>query len=48
MVEQGTLFSQQVQTVLPPENREKKWEMKKDFISQKYTTSWEEIPSVFV
>lgn len=48
MVEQGTLFSQQVQTVLPPENREKKWEMKQDFISQKYTTSWEEIPSVFV
>lgn len=47
-MEQGTLFSENIQSVLPPENKEKKWEMKQDFISQKYTTSWDEIPNVFV
>lgn len=47
-VEQGTLFSSSVQLVQPPVNTEHNWEMKQDFMSQKYTTSWEEIPSVFV
>lgn len=47
-MEQGTLFSENIQSVLPPENKEKKWEMRQDFISQKYTTSWDEIPNVFV
>lgn len=47
-VEQITLFPQSIQTVLPPNNIEKKWEMRQDFISQKYTTSWDEIPNVFV
>lgn len=47
-VEQGTLFSGSIQMVQPPANVEKDWEMRQDFMSQKYTTSWEEIPSVFV
>ena len=47
-VVQGSLFTEKIESVLPPENVEKKWEMKQDFMSQKYTTSWDEIPSVFV
>lgn len=47
-IEQGTLFSSSIQLIQPPSNKEKKWEMKQDFISQKFTTSWEDIPSVFV
>ena len=47
-MEQTTLFSEDIQSVLPPDNKEKKWEMKQDFISQKYTTEWDEIPTVFV
>ena len=27
---------------------DKKWEMKQDYITQKYTTSWDELPLVFV
>ena len=47
-IEQGTLFSSSIQVVQPPVNVQKEWEMRQDFISQKYTTSWEEIPSCFV
>lgn len=47
-IEQGTLFSSSIQVVQPPVNVKKDWEMKQDFMSQKYTTSWEEIPSCFV
>ena len=47
-IEQGTLFSSTIQVVQPPANREKKWEMRQEFISQKFTTSWSDIPSVFV
>lgn len=47
-IEQGTLFGSSIQLVQPPANTEKKWEMRQEFMSQKYTTSWEEIPSVFV
>ena len=47
-IEQGTLFSSTIQMVQPPSNTEKKWEMRQEFISQKFTTSWEDIPSVFV
>jgi len=47
-IEQGTLFSGTIQMVQPPINVEKSWEMRQDFMSQKFTTSWEEIPSVFV
>jgi len=45
---QGTLFTTLIQYIQPPENKEKKWEMRQDFISQKFTTSWDDIPSVFV
>jgi len=47
-VQQTKLFSSSVQLIQPPKNTEQKWEMKQDYISQKYTTSWSEIPSVFV
>lgn len=47
-VEQTSLFAEEVQTVIPPSNTQKKWEMRQDFISKKYTTSWDEIPFVFV
>ena len=47
-IEQGKLFSESYETITPPQNSEKKWEMKQNFISQKYTTSWDEIPLVFV
>jgi DNA polymerase V len=47
-IEQGTLFSTSIQVIQPPANIEKKWEMRQDFMSQKYTTEWNEIPSVFV
>jgi len=47
-IEQGTLFSSAIQLVQPPANIEKKWEMRQEFMSQKFTTSWADIPSVFV
>jgi DNA polymerase V len=45
---QGTLFSTKVQPVQPPVNTEKKWEMKQDFLTQKYTTSWNDLPVCLV
>jgi DNA polymerase V len=47
-IEQGTLFSLSIQPVQPPVTKDKKWEMKQEYISQKFTTSWADIPSVFV
>lgn len=47
-VEQGTLFMSSIQMVQPPINTEKQWSMKQDFISKKFTTSWEDIPTVVV
>lgn len=47
-IEQTTLFTSTIQIIQPPANQEKKWEMRQDFMSQKYTTSWEQIPKVFV
>lgn len=47
-IEQGTLFQNEVQMVQVPANEDKKWEMNQEYISQKYTTSWEDIPKVFV
>lgn len=47
-IEQGTLFSKSIQIVQPPANIEKDWEMRQDFMSQKFTTDWSEIPKVFV
>lgn len=45
---QTSLFEQTIQIIQVPINKEKKWEMKQDFVSRKYTTSWDEIPEVFV
>ena len=47
-VQQTTLFNEDILSIEPPQNKEKKWEMRQEFISPKYTTSWDEIPSVFV
>ena len=47
-VEQGTLFSSSIQIIQPPVNIDKNWEMKQDFVSQKFTTNWNDIPKVFV
>jgi DNA polymerase V len=47
-LEQGTLFNNVIQMVQPPVNENKEWEMNQGYISQKYTTSWEDIPKVFV
>jgi DNA polymerase V len=47
-IQQGTLFSMAIQPIQPPTNTEKKWEMRQEYISQKFTTSWADIPSVFV
>lgn len=47
-VKQITLFTEPIQSVIKPVNVEKKWEMKQEYISQKYTTSWDELPLVFV
>jgi len=47
-IEQPTLFTTSIQLVQAPINKKKEWEMRQDFMSQKYTTSWDEIPKVFV
>jgi len=47
-IEQSTLFNGTLQLVQPPANKQKDWEMRQEFMSQKYTTSWEQIPKVFV
>lgn len=43
-VEQLNLFSENIPYIKPPNTIEKKWEMKQNFISKKYTTSWSDIP----
>mgnify|MGYP003346711889 FL=1 len=45
---QITLFQSSLQMVSPPSNTEKRWEMKQEFITKKYTTKWEDIPECFV
>lgn len=47
-VEQMKLFTEEYQKVSVPTNTEKKWEMKQDFISPRYTTKWDELPLVFL
>lgn len=47
-IEQTSLFSNSIQLIQPPVNKQKDWEMRQEFISPKYTTSWEQIPKVFV
>ena len=45
---QTTLFTEEIKIVQPPVSLTNKWEMRQDFKTQHYTTSWEEIPEVFV
>ena len=47
-VKQITLFTEPLDVVPVPQNVDKKWEMKQEYITQKYTTSWDELPLVFV
>jgi DNA polymerase V len=47
-VKQITLFTEPIEEFIKPTNEEKKWEMRQDYVSQHYTTSWDEIPLVFV
>lgn len=47
-VKQITLFTEPINLIQTPINISNKWEMKQEYISQKYTTSWEELPLVFV
>jgi DNA polymerase V len=47
-VKQITLFTEPLDVVPVPQNVDKKWEMIQDYITQKYTTSWDELPLVFV
>lgn len=46
--EQGKLFVDPIQMVQAPATKEKQWEMRQEFMSQKYTTKWDEIPVVLV
>lgn len=43
---QTSLFVDEINYVKPPENKTKMWEMRQDFITKRYTTSWDEIPCV--
>lgn len=45
---QISLFTDDIQLVNPPQTKTNKWEMKQDFKTQYYTTSWDQIPEVFV
>ena len=45
---QTSLFNETFDFVEPPVNKQKDWEMRQDYITQKYTTSWDELPKVFV
>jgi DNA polymerase V len=45
---QTTLFSQEVEPITPPIFNSGRWEMKQEFKTKHYTTSWDEIPEVFV
>jgi len=45
---QTSMFSEDVILVQVPTNQTQEWEMRQEYITQKYTTSWDEIPKVFV
>lgn len=46
-IKQEKLIKQNYQSQDTPEVEYKKWETKRDFISQRYTTSWDDLPLVF-
>ena len=45
---QTSLFNDEVKVFDSPQNETHEWEMRQDYITQKYTTSWDELPYVFV
>lgn len=45
---QKSLFEEEIKIISSPVNETQEWEMRQDYITQKYTTSWDEIPQVFV
>lgn len=45
---QTSLFEDEVKVIEAPQNETHDWEMKQDYITQKYTTSWNELPLVFI
>lgn len=47
-IKQISLFTEEIQHINPPQTKSKKWEMKQDFKTKHYTTSWDQIPEVFV
>ena len=47
-VVQTSLFNDEVKVVEIPQNETHEWEMNQDYITQKYTPSWDELPYVFV
>lgn len=47
-VEQTSLFKETYTFVRPPSLHENHWQMRQEFITQKYTTSWDELPTVYV
>lgn len=47
-VVQASMFNEVFDMVEKPVNETQEWEMRQDYITQKYTTSWDELPKVFV
>jgi len=45
---QTSLFEDEVKVIEAPQNETHEWEMRQDYITQKYTTSWNELPLVFI
>jgi len=45
---QKSLFDEKIKIIDSPKNETHEWEMRQDYITQKYTTSWDELPKVFV
>jgi len=47
-IEQGTLFSPVIEVIQAPVNKKQDWKMKQEHISQRFTTVWNDIPTVTI
>lgn len=45
---QSSMFNDVFDVIEKPINENPEWEMRQDYITQKYTTSWDDLPKVFV
>ena len=45
-IEQINLFEQEFIEIEAPKNEIKMWAMRQDYLSKKYTSSWDEIPVI--